>query len=166
MPSPLGTLWIAATEQGVVRVDFCTDELDLCCGIERGGMVPRFLPGALEGVVSQFGEYFEGRRTTFDLEVDLRGISGFQRAVLDAVRTVPYGAVRSYSEIAWRVGKPGAARAVGTAVAVNPVALVIPCHRIIRSDGKPGEYARRALGSRGVRYKLLLLGLEGVTFAS
>jgi methylated-DNA-[protein]-cysteine S-methyltransferase len=166
MPSPLGTLWIASTCQGLARIDFGIDELAFCCALEQSGSgTPRFLPEALDGVVAQLSEYFEGRRRIFELPIDLGGLSPFRRAVLDAVRSVPYGAVRSYAQIAREVGKPAAARAVGSAVATNPVSLIVPCHRIIRSDGQPGEYAHRAFGSRGARYKLILLGLEGVRFA-
>jgi methylated-DNA-[protein]-cysteine S-methyltransferase len=166
MPSPLGTLWVACTRHGLARIDFGVDELAFCCALEQyGSGSPHFLPEALKDAVAQLTEYFEGGRRTFDLPIDLVGLSPFRRAVLDAVRAVPYGAVRSYGEIAADIDKPAAARAVGSAVATNPVSLIVPCHRIIRGDGQPGLYAHRAFGSRGVRYKLMLLELEGVQFA-
>ena len=166
MPSPLGTIWLAATSRGLSRIDFGVDELAFCCDLERDGSAfPRFMPEALKDAAAQLTEYFEGRRRSFDLPIDLAGMSPFRRAVLDAVRSVPYGEVRSYAGVARDIGKPAAARAVGSAVATNPVSLIIPCHRIIRSDGRPGEYAHRAFGSRGARFKLILLELEGVRFA-
>jgi methylated-DNA-[protein]-cysteine S-methyltransferase len=166
MPTPLGMLWIANGPQGLISADFNVDEPAFVHQIERRGIgVPLYAPQALASIVRQFAEYLAGQRTTFDAAVDLSGLRPFQRAVLEAVRAVPYGEVRSYGEIAWAVGKPAAARAVGTALSINPVTIVVPCHRIIRSDGSPGEYGYRSLGECGIHHKLLLLALEGVTFS-
>lgn len=167
MSSPLGPLWIAAGPRGLLGVDFTSDELAFCCSVEsRGFGVPVYAEDGLPDIVAQFMQYFAGQRTSFDMSVDLTGFGPFRRAVLETVQAVPWGQVRSYRDIARAVGKPRAARAVGSTMAANPISLVIPCHRIIRSDGTPGEYARRSLGSRGVNRKLLLLALEGVTFGS
>jgi methylated-DNA-[protein]-cysteine S-methyltransferase len=163
MSSPLGTLWLAAGDRGLVGVSSFVDELSFCLEMERlTRKTPQWTPEALSDVVKQLEDYFAGCRRVFDLELDLSGCTAFQRAVLGAVRNVPYGAVASYQDIAKMIGKPRAMRAVGGAVAMNPVSLVVPCHRIIRSDGTPGEYAVHTLGRRGVRYKVLLLALEGV----
>jgi methylated-DNA-[protein]-cysteine S-methyltransferase len=167
IPSPLGTLWIAAGPKGLVAVDFAHDEVAFSFSVEGRGLgAPIYTENGLGGITEQLVQYFTGTRTTFDVAVDLSGLSAFQRAVLEAVRAVPWGEVRSYRDIARTVGKPSAARAVGSAVATNPISLVIPCHRIIRSDGTPGEYARRTLGSRGVERKLRLLTIEGIEFGS
>ncbi|MBV9282278.1 MAG: methylated-DNA--[protein]-cysteine S-methyltransferase [Chloroflexi bacterium] len=160
---PLGMLWIAVGPRGLVRVDAFTDEVSFCYQVEREGWgIPEYRPEELGSVAGQFVDYFGGRRRRLDLAADLGRARPFQRAVLEAVLAVPYGAVRSYREIACAVDKPGATRAVGAAVATNPVSIVVPCHRIVRHDGTAGEYALRALGRCGVQYKLMLLRLEGV----
>jgi methylated-DNA-[protein]-cysteine S-methyltransferase len=165
MLSPLGTLWIAAGPEGLVHVDTFVDEVAFCHAIERDGYgIPRFAPVELDEITARFEEYFAGRRTDFDLPIDLNRQTPFRRTVLEAVRSVPYGAVQSYQDIAFRVGKPRAARAVAGVVATSPISLAIPCHRIIRSDGTAGEYAVRTLGSCGAHYKLMLLALEGLSF--
>jgi methylated-DNA-[protein]-cysteine S-methyltransferase len=164
MLSPLGTLWIAAGPQGLVRVDSFVDEVAFCHAIERDGYgIPCLAPPELDGITAQFEEYFAGRRTAFALPIDLSRETPFRRAVLEAVLSVPFGVVQSYQDIAFSVGKPAAARAVAGVVATSPISLVIPCHRIIRSDGTAGEYAVRTLGSCGAHYKLMLLSLEGLT---
>jgi methylated-DNA-[protein]-cysteine S-methyltransferase len=111
-------------------------------------------------MVRQLEEYFAGTRTVFDMPIDLGHASEFQRTVLETVRQVPYGEVQSYGDIAFAVGKPQAARAVGGVMAMNPVAIVIPCHRIVRSDGSHGQYALRTLGASGATMKEVLLNLE------
>jgi methylated-DNA-[protein]-cysteine S-methyltransferase len=166
MPSPLGTLWIAASEKGLVRVSFDEEEDGFCDDLGASlGLIPVHAPEALQTYVVRFGEYFAGTRTAFEMQVDLHGrASPFQRAVLEEVGSIPFGEVRSYGDIARAVGHPGASRAVGSVMATNPISLVIPCHRVIRSDGTPGEYARGPRRSEGRRRRMLLLSLEGVTF--
>lgn len=110
----------------------------------------------------QFEEYFAGSRRVFDLDVDLTEMTPFQRTVLEAVMAVPWGEVRSYRDIAEAIGNPLAARAVGGALAACPASIVIPCHRIIKSDGSAGQYGLQPEGNRGTTKKLLLLALEGV----
>ncbi|MGI8824409.1 MAG: methylated-DNA--[protein]-cysteine S-methyltransferase [Chloroflexota bacterium] len=162
--SPLGPVWIGSGPRGLLSVDFCVDELEFVCNVERRlSVTPVFAPEEVRDAVDQFGEYFTGQRLAFDLPVDLENLSAFHCATLRAVQRVPYGRVSSYGDIARAMGKPGATRAVGTAVATNPIAIVIPCHRIVRGDGTPGEYAYRTLGSAGRKLKLRLLTLEGVT---
>ncbi len=101
-------------------------------------------------------EYYEGKRVRFSMDIDLTGLSPFYQSVLEACRQIPYGQTASYADLARAVGTPNAARAVGGAMARNPLPLVIPCHRVLASDGSIGGYS----SSRGVEEKLRLLGLE------
>ena len=100
-------------------------------------------------------EYFAGTRTVFDQDVDLSVLSDFERSVLQTAREIPYGEVIPYAELARRIDKPKASRAVGNALGHNPVAIVVPCHRIVRSDGSLGGY------TGGVEFKRKLLAIEG-----
>ena len=111
-------------------------------------------PARLDGVVRELEEYFAGTRHDFDVAVDLRLASGFRRQVLDRLREVPYGSTASYAALAATAGSPRAVRAVGTACATNPVPVVVPCHRVVRSDGAIGSYRG------GTAAKRTLLGLE------
>jgi methylated-DNA-[protein]-cysteine S-methyltransferase len=106
----------------------------------------------------QVTDYFNGKRAAFDCVLDLSGSTPFQRQVWKAAMQIPYGQVRSYKWVAERIGKPSACRAVGRALAANPLPVIIPCHRVIRSDGKPGGFGGRAAN---VQTKLMLLSLEG-----
>jgi methylated-DNA-[protein]-cysteine S-methyltransferase len=161
LSSPLGTVWLAATSWGLARVSFGTDEAEFSFEVEHAyGIPPEWNPDGLEPMIRQLQEYFAGDRMVFDLPIDLSRASEFQRTVLETVRQVPYGEVQSYGDIAFAVGKPRAARAVGGVMATNPVAIVIPCHRIVRSDGTHGQYAMRTLGASGATMKELLLNLE------
>lgn len=159
MDSPVGRLLMAASEQGVVRIAFVRgdDQLDaVLSGIARQ-VSPRILraPARLEAVSAQLGEYFAGTRRDLDVPVDLVMASGaFRREVLAALPSVAYGTTASYADIARATGRPAAVRAVGTACALNPLPLLIPCHRVIRSDGSPGSYAG------GPEAKRRLLDLE------
>jgi methylated-DNA-[protein]-cysteine S-methyltransferase len=105
----------------------------------------------------ELDEYFEGRRRRFDLRLDLDGISEFSRRVLDELALVPYGGVTSYGELAAAAGFPRAARAVGNVMNRNPIAIVLPCHRVIASDGTLGGYGGN------LSRKRTLLALEGVS---
>lgn len=156
----MGILWFAVGACGLLRLDSWVDEFTFCTDIERfHGEAP--YPAPLRPITRQLEQYFQGRRRVFDIELDLGSATPFQRLVLEAVAQVPYGEAHSYRDIAWAVNNPGAARAVGGAVAACPIGVVIPCHRIIRSDGSLGEYARGTLGPRGVELKRRLLALEG-----
>jgi len=117
---------------------------------------PRVLRAAalLDDVARELDEYFAGRRRTFDVPLDLRLLRGFRRAVVEHLPDIAYGRTASYAEMATRAGSPKAVRAVGTACALNPLPLVLPCHRVVRSDGSPGQYAG------GADAKLTLLALE------
>jgi methylated-DNA-[protein]-cysteine S-methyltransferase len=106
----------------------------------------------------QVADYFGGKRGGFDCKLDLSGSTPFQRLVWKAAMEIPYGQVRSYKWVAEKIGRPSACRAVGHALAANPLPVVIPCHRVIRNDGKPGGFGGR---SGNVQTKLMMLSLEG-----
>lgn len=105
--------------------------------------------------INQLDEYFKGKRQTFDLALDLKG-TDFQKSVWKALLNIPYGTVKSYSEIAREIGLPNAARAVGSANGANPVPIVVPCHRVIAKNGTLGGY------SGGLDIKRKLLNIEGI----
>jgi methylated-DNA-[protein]-cysteine S-methyltransferase len=107
------------------------------------------------------GQYLAGRRQAFDLPVDLSAVTSFQREVLLAACQIPRGQVRTYAEVARQIGRPKAARAVGQALASNPVPIVVPCHRVLAADGSLRGYT----GGGGLRTKRRLLTLEGVAVA-
>jgi len=162
MVSPLGTLWIAASARGICRVSCDEDELTFCHEIECGGWgEAHYVPSRLTSATAQLRAYFAGHGTIFDLAIDYGHRTAFQREVLETVRRVPYGERRSYREIAAEVGRPNAMRAVGTVMATNVLSVIIPCHRIVRSDGAMGEYAVRSRGACGIVGKHMLLALEG-----
>jgi methylated-DNA-[protein]-cysteine S-methyltransferase len=154
--SPLGTLLLAATPEGLVRVAFEGEDHDAVVASLAAAISPRVLraPGRLAPVVRQLDEYFAGRRRVFDVPVDLRLATGFRRTVLAHLRTIPFGCTESYAVVARAAGSPNAVRAVGTACATNPVPLVVPCHRVVRSDGTIGQYRG------GTAAKQALLALE------
>lgn len=146
LDTPIGRLHAAATSQGLVRIGFgcMADEADIMAELaELPGSMGEGGPAWLEEPISQLGEYFDGSRNRFELDLDWRLSHGFYRRVLDTLMTVDYGATVSYGELAHMVGSPGAARAVGTAMSTNPIPLVVPCHRVVRSDGSVGEYGGR-----------------------
>ena len=139
----LGTLLLAATEQGLVRVAYPSQGHDAALAQLADLVSPRILnaPGRLDEVARQLDEYFSRRRRAFDVPVDLRLSKGFRYSVLTHLRQIPYGATESYAQVAAATGHPRAVRAAGTACATNPVPIVVPCHRVVRSDGSPGGYA-------------------------
>lgn len=154
--SPLGTLLLASTPRGLVRIAFETETSDDVLGELATRVSPRVLaaPGRLDPVARELDEYFDGRRRSFDLEVDLTLATGFRREVVQLLPQIAYGSTASYREVAAMAGNPGATRAVGTACARNPVPLVLPCHRVVRADGSTGAYRG------GPEAKIALLALE------
>jgi methylated-DNA-[protein]-cysteine S-methyltransferase len=156
LDSPLGTLLVAATSAGLVRVAYEKEDLDVVLDHLADKVSPRILPasGRLDPVARQLDEYFAHRRRQFDLPVDLTLASGFRRRVLKYLPAIDYGRTATYASVAAAVDNPRAVRAVGSACATNPLPLIIPCHRVIRSDGGIGEYVG------GSDNKRLLLGLE------
>jgi methylated-DNA-[protein]-cysteine S-methyltransferase len=154
--SPFGTLLLAATDDGLVRVAFATEDHDAVLARLAQDVSPRILRTGrrLDPIARQLDEYFAGTRRTFDVTVDLRLVSGFRREVLDRLAAVPYGTTRSYAALAAAAGNPKAVRAAASACSHNPIPLVVPCHRIVRSDGTIGQY----LG--GTETKRSLLAME------
>ncbi|WP_086838042.1 methylated-DNA--[protein]-cysteine S-methyltransferase [Amycolatopsis kentuckyensis] len=141
--SPVGPLLLAATEQGLVKVAFDRQDHDAVLAELAAAISPRILraPARLAPVARQLDEYFTGERHAFDVPLDLRLARGFRRAVLDHLAEIAYGHTESYAQVATAAGSPKAVRAVGTACALNPVPVVLPCHRVVRSDGSYGQYA-------------------------
>lgn len=155
--SPLGPLLLAATEQGLVRVAFECEGFETVLASLAAHLGPRILkaPQRLDRAARELDAYFRGVRQAFDLPLDFALSSGFRQQVQRFLPHITYGQTRSYKEVASLVGRPNAVRAVGTACATNPLPLVIPCHRVLRSDGSLGGY----LG--GLASKATLLALEG-----
>jgi methylated-DNA-[protein]-cysteine S-methyltransferase len=153
LDTPVGTLLLAATTTGLVRVAYEREGLDAVLQNLAGKISPRILraPRRLDEAARQLDEYFAGRRTTFDLPLDLSLSAGFRRSVLAYLPAISYGHTASYQSVAAAVQNPKAVRAVGTACATNPLPVVIPCHRVIRSDGQLGAY----LGGPEIKHQLL-----------
>jgi len=140
--SPLGTLLLAATPRGLVRVAFEIEDRDGVLAELAASVSPRVLeaPARLDAAARELEEYFAGRRRRFDLSIDLTLAHGFRREVVEALPRIGYGTTASYRDVATMVGNAGATRAVGTACARNPLPLVLPCHRVVRTDGTIGAY--------------------------
>jgi methylated-DNA-[protein]-cysteine S-methyltransferase len=155
--TPVGTLLLAATDQGLVRVAYESENHDAVLQNLADRISPRVLAAAdrMDLAARELDEYFAGRRRSFDLKLDWRLATGFRRTVLGALASdVGYGHTASYAAVAALAGNPKAVRAAATACATNPLPVVVPCHRVVRSDGSLGGY----LG--GVAAKQTLLTLE------
>jgi len=154
--TPVGTLLLAATAVGLVRVAYDIEGHDAVLARLADAVSPRILraPARLDNVARQIDEYFAKRRTGFEVPVDLRLADGFRRNVIEHLRDIDYGRRESYATVAAAIGHPRAVRAVGTACAHNPLPVVIPCHRVVRSDGSTGQYVGGPLA------KSTLLDLE------
>lgn len=154
--SPVGPLLVAATERGLVRVAYAREDHDAVLQQLADKISPRILraPARLDAVTRELDEYFAGTRRTFDITLDWRLSAGFRSTVLHHLPEIGYGHTASYAAVAQLAGNPKAVRAVGTACATNPLPVVVPCHRVVRSDGAMGGY----LG--GVEAKRILLDLE------
>ncbi len=155
--SPLGTLMLAATSEGVLRVAFEGEDFDHVLGSLSKSVSPRILKSRrrLDQPAHQLEEYFDGARQVFHLPLDRRLSHGFRGTVQHYLPTIPFGETLSYRDVAERVGHPQAVRAVGSACATNPIPVIVPCHRVVRADGSLGGY----LG--GLEAKRELLRLEG-----
>ena len=159
--TPIGPLGVAATDAGLVKVALHPDQEDFLDELSHA-VSPRVVehPKKLDPIRKQLDEYFNGRRTTFSLQIDWQLSRGFRRMVLETLFSeVRFGEVVSYGELALRVGHPRAGRAVGSAMATNPVPIVVPCHRVLRSGGNIGNYGG------GVEMKRRLLTHEGSLLA-
>jgi len=152
-----GQLWLATTEQGLCAIVFDGDEASFVHKLQRRwGVQPQRDDAALAEAARQVREYLAGRRTSFELQLDLRLLRPFQKQALQATAAIPRGQVSTYRTLAHEIGRPRGARAMGRAEACNPLPLVIPCHRVIGSDGGLVGY------SGGLPMKIALLQLEGV----
>jgi O-6-methylguanine DNA methyltransferase len=153
--SPIGPLFVASSERGLVCLELPHASGRGFAGWLRGAgrgcrAAPGFAPN--RAAVTQLGEYLEGKRRRFELPLDLRG-TPFQRAVWEELLRIPYGETRSYAEVARALGRPQAVRAVGAANGANPVAIVVPCHRVVATGGKLGGYG----GGLPLKKRLLVL---------
>ncbi len=157
MDSPFGELFIAATDQGVVKLGLPNRPIDTLPGELATLISPRVLeePKRLDPARRQLEAYFEGKLDRFDVPVDWRLTRGFANKILHVVNSIPYGQTLSYGEVAQEAGNPRAFRAAGTACGVNPVPLIVPCHRVVQASGDPGNYGG------GPEMKRELLKLEG-----
>ena len=159
-PTPVGIAVAVLSPEGLVAFHLAEGEPEW--EIERVarelGGIPRHEPGALADLDEQLVEYFDGERTAFDVTFDWRLATGFTRDALQTIAQIPYGETASYGEIAIDAGRPRAARAVGTACRLTPFSLVLPVHRVIRSDGSIGEFGAHP------ETKRFLLDLEGAKY--
>jgi methylated-DNA-[protein]-cysteine S-methyltransferase len=152
--SPIGRLQIVATERGVRRIDFLNSRASLDETSIRGDCEYSVAAELEVEAAGQIGEYFAGARRDFDLPLDLRG-SEFQRSCWTAIASIPFGETLTYADVASAVGAPGAYRAAGSACAHNPIVIVVPCHRVVGSDGKLHGFGG------GLDTKAWLLKFEG-----
>lgn len=160
--TPLGPVWLAAGPHGLVAVEYNGSEdnfLNYLAKVSKGK--PQQSSDKVAEAKKVLLVYLHGDSQRIDLNVDLSGITPFQRRVLEETRKVPRGQVSTYAEIAKRIGQPKAVRAVGQALRRNPVPIVVPCHRVIASDGSLGGYG----GEMRSKRKVQLLKLEGVALA-
>ncbi len=156
----VGPLYVAVNERGVVALDFGLSEQDFVARVTQRtkATLVRSDDQAAEAL-QQVQEYLNGKRTAFDLPLDMSAMSEFQRRVLNIALKIPRGKYLTYGDVAKAIGKPQASRAVGQALGHNPVPIVIPCHRVLGSDGSLHGYS----GGGGVKTKAWLLRLEGAS---
>ena len=155
LDSPVGRLLVAATDRGLVRVAFETEDHRAVLQSLADRVSPRILeaPGRLDRAARELDEYFAGRRQAFDLALDWRLSAGFRTTVLHHLPEIGYGRTATYAAVARLAGNPRAVRAVGGACATNPLPIVVPCHRVVRTDGRIGGY----LGGPDAKRTLLAL---------
>jgi methylated-DNA-[protein]-cysteine S-methyltransferase len=153
--TPVGPLLLAATEHGLVRVAYASEGHDTVLQALADKISPRILaaPVRLDAITGQLDEYFAGARQDFDVPLDWRLSAGFRSTVLHHLRDIGYGRTASYAAVAQLAGNPKAVRAVGSACATNPLPVVVPCHRVVRSDGAIGDY----IGGPDAKRRLLTL---------
>jgi methylated-DNA-[protein]-cysteine S-methyltransferase len=155
--SPLGTLLAAATPAGLCALWYEESRIEQFLDMLARRISPRILEAShqLDPVHRQLNEYFAGRRRNFDVPLDWTLANGFTHRVLQVAARIPYGAVRTYHEVATDAGNPKASRAAGNALGANPLPIIVPCHRVVRTGGGLGGY------TTGVHKKAFLLALEG-----
>ncbi len=161
LDSPVGTLLVAVTEQGLVRLAYLNGGEEEADVLEQlaNSVSPRVLaaPRRLDEPRRELDQYFAGRRRQFELPLDWRLTRGFSRRVLEATSRIPYGGTATYKEMATEAGNARAYRAAGNALGSNPIPIIVPCHRILHSDGGLGGY------TGGLDRKRVLLAVEGST---
>ena len=142
MDSPVGPLTISVTDRGVVRIAYDNERLEDVLDELAAKVSPRILhaPARLDPARREIDEYFAGRRTAFDLPLDWTLTSGFRREVLKATAQIPYAGTSTYHQVAAAAGSPRAFRAAGTALATNPIPIIVPCHRVLPASGAIGGY--------------------------
>jgi methylated-DNA-[protein]-cysteine S-methyltransferase len=160
LDTPVGRLVAASTGRGLVRLayDDFNGGVDAILDGLAARVSPRILevPARLDPVRRELDEYFEGRRTAFGLAIDWSLVGGFGRRVLEATAAIPFGGTSTYAQVAERAGNPRASRAAGNALGANPLPIVVPCHRVMRTGGGLGGY------TGGLHRKETLLRIEGV----
>src|SRR3972149_305558 len=159
--TPLGDLRLAASDFGLVAVEWAESQSEFDAYLNRLKRLIQPDRRRIAPYAKELGEYLEGRRRAFTIPIDWTLFRPFQREALQAVFRIPYGETRTYSEIAEQINRPHAYRAVGRANATNPMPLVIPCHRVIGTDGKLHGYG----GGEGLKTKEWLLKREGAVIA-
>ncbi len=160
--TPLGDIWLAVSDLGLVAVEWAASAADFSSWLAR--RFKRTIEPAPERVADaarELGEYLNGERREFSIPVDWSVMRPFQQKVLQLTFAIPYGETRTYRDLAFEIGNPHSARAVGRAEATNPMPLVIPCHRVIGADGKLHGYG----GGEGLPTKEWLLQMEGAVLA-
>lgn len=161
LDSPLGPIVVAATPRGLVRVAYADERADAVVDDLARRVSPRVLaaPERLDHVRRALDDYFDGRRTELGITLDWSLTAGFTRRVLQATARIPYGSVSTYAGVARRAGNARASRAAGNALGSNPIPIVVPCHRVVRTGGALGGY------TGGLHRKEFLLSLEGVALS-
>jgi methylated-DNA-[protein]-cysteine S-methyltransferase len=161
-PTALGDIWLAVSENGLVAVEYPAVQPEFVAYLEKryGGEI-EFAPEKVEDAIEQLREYANGKRQEFTMPIDWSVLNAFQQRALKITFAIPYGQTRTYKEIAMELGNPHAARAVGRAQATNPMPIVLPCHRVVGSDGKLHGYG----GGEGLSTKAWLLKLEKAIIA-
>jgi methylated-DNA-[protein]-cysteine S-methyltransferase len=159
--SPFGSLLVAVTKRGLVKIEYPNHDFDRSLEELAARVSPRVLQSArtTARVRRELDEYFAGTRHSFSVEVDFSLVHGFTRKVLEQTARIPFGSVSTYREVATRAGSPLAVRAAGNALGSNPIPIVVPCHRVVRTGGGLGGY------TGGIERKVKLLELEGVSIA-
>jgi methylated-DNA-[protein]-cysteine S-methyltransferase len=156
MASPLGKLFVAVSERGICAVEFGRRRPRFPTLLKSGAQLKK-IPRAVAPALTQLRQYFAGARNRFDLPTDLSALTPFQRKVLAVTQRIPPGQVWTYQRVARAMGRPQSARPVGQALGRNPIAIIIPCHRVIASDNSLRGYS----GGSGLSTKRWLLLLEG-----
>ena len=160
--TPLGKLWLAASDLGLVAVEWSPSQAEFEAYLAKRFKRPvEHNLDKVKDAARELNEYLTGKRRQFTIPIDWSLMRPFQQAALQATFAIPYGETRTYGELAAQIGRPRAARAVGRAEATNPMPLVIPCHRVIGADGKLHGYG----GGEGLPTKEWLLKMEGAVIA-